>query len=83
MTNPAQLILIACIRVYRVLLSPAKNLLFGPVGRCRFQPSCSAYALEAVKVHGATKGSWLAFRRLCKCHPWGPFGHDPVPQKTF
>ena len=46
---------------------------------CRYVPSCSTYALEAVERHGAVKGSWLALRRLGRCHPWGGFGFDPVP----
>ena len=58
---------------YRTLISP----LYGQV--CRFFPSCSAYALEAVQVHGAVRGSWLAARRLGRCHPWTDGGVDPVP----
>jgi hypothetical protein len=46
---------------------------------CRFQPSCSAYAIEAVRRHGGLAGGWLAVRRLLRCHPWGGHGHDPVP----
>jgi putative membrane protein insertion efficiency factor len=82
MVNPVQQVLMLGVRLYRWVMSPAKNALFGPMGRCRFEPSCSAYALEALKVHGAVKGSWLAIRRLCRCHPWGKFGPDPVPKKT-
>jgi len=66
-------LLVGAILVYRYTLSPW----LGP--RCRFLPSCSAYALEAVQRHGAWRGGWLAVKRLCRCHPWGGSGHDPVP----
>ena len=58
---------------YRRFVSP----LLGP--RCRFAPSCSAYAVAAVEQHGAGRGSWLTLRRLLRCHPFHPGGHDPVP----
>jgi putative membrane protein insertion efficiency factor len=48
---------------------------------CRFVPSCSNYALEALEVHGARRGAWLSIRRLLRCHPWGPHGSDPVPRQ--
>jgi putative membrane protein insertion efficiency factor len=67
------------VRFYQLFLSPAKNALLGPAGHCRFEPSCSQYALEALKTHGALNGSWLAAKRVCRCHPWGDFGADPVP----
>ncbi len=67
------------IQLYRWVLSPAKNVLFGPLARCRFTPSCSEYALEAVRAHGAWRGGWLAIKRLMRCHPWHAGGHDPVP----
>jgi putative membrane protein insertion efficiency factor len=70
-----QLVLIGLIRGYRAVLSP----LLGP--RCRYYPSCSAYGLEAVQVHGATKGSVLAVYRICRCNPWTAGGVDHVPPK--
>jgi putative membrane protein insertion efficiency factor len=61
------------VRAYRLLLSPW-------VGHgCRYQPTCSAYALEALDRHGALKGGWLAAARICRCQPWGGHGYDPVP----
>ena len=63
------------LKAYRLLISP----LSGQV--CRYHPSCSAYALEAVSVHGSLRGSWLAARRLARCHPWSPGGYDPVPPR--
>ncbi len=81
--NPVQQILLLAVRVYRWTLSPIKTALLGPLARCRFTPSCSAYGLEAIRTHGATKGSWLALRRICRCHPWGGCGHDPVPEREF
>lgn len=73
--NPVKWGLIALLRAYRAVISP----LYGQV--CRYHPSCSAYALEAVTVHGSIKGSWLAVRRLGRCHPWAAGGYDPVPPK--
>lgn len=61
------------VRGYRYFVSP----LLAP--SCRFHPSCSAYAEEALARHGALRGGWLAARRLCRCGPWNPGGHDPVP----
>jgi putative membrane protein insertion efficiency factor len=67
-------ILTAPIRAYQLTLSP----LLGP--RCRFHPSCSHYALEAIDRHGPARGGWLALRRIARCHPLNPGGHDPVPE---
>jgi len=66
-------VLRATLRAYQFVISP----LLGP--RCRFHPSCSEYAYEAVGIHGPLRGSWLALRRLARCHPWHPGGFDPVP----
>jgi putative membrane protein insertion efficiency factor len=65
--------LIALIKIYQWVISPA----IGP--RCRFTPSCSHYAVEALKKHGLIKGTWLSLRRIARCHPWGGHGIDPVP----
>ncbi|WP_435166305.1 membrane protein insertion efficiency factor YidD [Falsirhodobacter sp. 1013] len=63
------------VRAYRLLLSPW-------IGHaCRFQPTCSVYALEALEKHGGVVGSWLTLRRLARCHPWGGSGYDPVPER--
>ncbi|WP_461307957.1 membrane protein insertion efficiency factor YidD [Albidovulum sp.] len=61
------------VRAYRLLLSPWLG------DACRYQPTCSAYALEALERHGAIRGGWLALRRIGRCHPWGGSGYDPVP----
>ena len=71
--TPAALPLVGLVRVYQRLVSP----LLPP--SCRFYPSCSAYAVTALTRHGAAKGSWLAARRLARCHPFHPGGIDPVP----
>ena len=72
----AQRVLLALLTGYKILLSP----LFA--GSCRFLPSCSDYAREAVVRHGAVKGAWLAARRLSRCHPLGSSGLDPVPGRS-
>jgi putative membrane protein insertion efficiency factor len=71
--NPAQRLLTATIRGYQLAFSPFF------AGSCRYLPSCSAYALEAVERHGTLRGGWLALRRLARCHPLGGHGLDPVP----
>ncbi len=68
-----KLLLRTLIQGYRLLISPV----LPPA--CRYLPSCSDYAGEAIEKHGALKGSWLAIRRLARCHPWGGSGYDPVP----
>jgi len=71
--SAAARVLMALITGYRRFVGP----LLSP--RCRFAPSCSAYALEAVREHGALRGTWLAVRRIGRCHPFNPGGFDPVP----
>ncbi|MFZ5570046.1 MAG: membrane protein insertion efficiency factor YidD [Thermodesulfobacteriota bacterium] len=66
-------ILLCLIKAYQIILSP----IFGPA--CRFYPSCSHYAYEAIRRYGATKGTWLSLRRIARCHPFHPGGIDPVP----
>jgi putative membrane protein insertion efficiency factor len=66
-------LLIQAIRGYQYLISPLKP------PSCRFTPSCSQYACEAINRHGAIKGMWLSVRRLARCHPWHPGGYDPIP----
>ena len=72
-----RVVLTSLIRTYRYLISP----MLGP--SCRFYPSCSCYAEEALQTHGTLLGSYLATRRILRCHPWHPGGYDPVPQKQM
>lgn len=66
-------VLIGLVRFYQGAVSPH----FPPA--CRYTPTCSSYAIEALRRHGALRGSWLALKRLLRCHPWGGSGYDPVP----
>ncbi|MDE6234879.1 MAG: membrane protein insertion efficiency factor YidD [Muribaculaceae bacterium] len=68
-------ILILPIRFYQGAISP----MFPPA--CRYTPTCSQYAIEAIRIHGPIRGSWMAMRRIMRCHPWGGSGYDPVPPK--
>jgi putative membrane protein insertion efficiency factor len=65
--------LIGLVKLYRLTISPWLGM------NCRFQPTCSEYAIEALQKHGVFKGSWLAAKRIGRCHPWGGSGYDPVP----
>jgi putative membrane protein insertion efficiency factor len=65
--------LVGLLKIYQYAISPMLG------SRCRFDPSCSQYAVEALQRHGALKGTWLAVRRVGRCHPWHPGGYDPVP----
>jgi hypothetical protein len=70
---PMKYLLIFLVRFYQVVVSPLKP------PSCRYTPTCSQYALEALKKYGAFKGGWLAIKRISSCHPWGGSGYDPVP----
>ncbi len=65
--------LIGLVKLYRLAISPWLG------GNCRFQPTCSTYTIEALQTHGVFRGTWLAARRISRCHPWGGSGYDPVP----
>ena len=65
---------VALVRFYQICISPLK-----PHPTCRFTPTCSQYAIEALRKYGPLKGGWLALRRILRCHPWGGSGYDPVP----
>ncbi|MGA2685695.1 MAG: membrane protein insertion efficiency factor YidD [Verrucomicrobiota bacterium] len=81
--NVPKSVLIFGIRVYRWTVSPLLAFLFGPAAGCRFTPSCSQYAMDAIGSRGALAGSRLAARRICRCHPWEDGGHDPAPKKEL
>lgn len=67
-------------RMLHRLVRAYRSVRAGRPSPCRYQPTCSAYALEALEQHGALRGSWLTLRRLGRCHPWGSHGWDPVPE---
>lgn len=69
-------VLIGLIRAYRLFLSPVLPM------SCRYEPSCSHYACDAIARHGAIRGTWLAAARIVRCHPWGGAGYDPVPERV-
>ncbi len=68
------LAMLVLIRLYQYMLSPVLG------ANCRYGPTCSAYAYDAVRIHGPIRGGWLAFKRISRCHPWGGAGFDPVPE---
>lgn len=67
--------LLLLVWLYRIAISPWLGM------NCRFQPTCSEYAMQALREHGAFRGTWLAAKRIGRCHPWGDHGYDPVPGK--
>jgi len=74
MLNILSKIFILIVRLYQLTISP----LLG--ANCRYSPTCSAYAIEAIQVHGPFRGGWLGLKRIASCHPWGGHGYDPVPK---
>ena len=70
--RPVRWVLIHLVLAYRVTLGPFMG------GHCRYVPSCSQYAIDAVNKYGAVRGAWKAFKRICRCHPWGGKGYDPA-----
>jgi ribonuclease P protein component len=72
--SPLAFVLRTLVKGYQYLISPVL-----PAGNCRYEPTCSSYAVEALEIHGAFKGGWLAFIRILRCNPWGGMGYDPVP----
>jgi len=73
LSKAVALIPIAMVKIYQVAISP-----FFP-SSCRYTPTCSSYAIDALKKHGIFKGLWLSVKRISRCHPWGGHGYDPVP----
>lgn len=74
-------LLIVIVRSYQLIVSPFLQVIGGPGTGCRFEPSCSTYFIEALRAHGAWRGSLLGLRRIGRCQPWGGCGCDPVPYK--
>ncbi|MFT7298914.1 MAG: putative membrane protein insertion efficiency factor [Sphingobacteriales bacterium] len=68
-------LLILLVKIYQYVLSPILP------NACRYSPTCSAYMIQAINIHGPLKGTWLGIKRFSSCHPWGGHGHDPVPPK--
>ena len=74
-------LVIAPVRFYKRFISRPLHVLAGPMGGCRFTPTCSTYFIQAVEIHGAFKGSLMGVWRILRCNPWGGCGHDPVPPR--
>lgn len=80
MTVPTTVVRSPLARMFAAGIKGYQHLFAGRPSPCRYVPSCSEYALEAVEVHGGVRGGWYATRRVCRCHPWGGHGFDPVPE---
>ncbi len=76
-----QKLAIGIIRLYQWTIAPLWVLIVGPAARCLYLPTCSHYTVEAIQIHGVVRGSYLGVKRICRCHPWGKPGADPVPRK--
>ncbi len=70
-------------KIYKWVFSPILHLLAGPGFGCRFEPTCGEYAVQAFEAHGNARGSWMALKRVCRCHPWGGLGSDPVTSERL
>lgn len=68
------------VKIYKWFISPVLNVLFGP--RCRYEPTCSTYMIQAIEEWGPIRGTYLGLKRIASCNPWGGHGHDPVPKKN-
>lgn len=74
-------LVIAPVRFYKRFISRPLHVLAGPMGGCRYTPTCSTYFIQAVEIHGALKGSLIGIWRILRCNPWGGCGYDPVPPR--
>ena len=80
LSSAVKAVIRALILFYQRFISPLLHFGAGPMGGCRFHPTCSNYVLEAVETHGVIRGCWYGICRILRCHPWGGSGYDPVPQ---
>jgi len=74
-----KLLLVILVRLYQIFISAPLHFLTGPMSGCRYMPTCSQYFIDAVRVHGSVRGTWMGVKRIFRCNPWGGMGYDPVP----